>query len=239
MPEVHGREWSGGYDIKAVDMTRGNIAQYDCVVIVTDHKAFDYAALLEEADLIVDTRNAIKEPHPNVFKLGAPRAPRGGSEGRRSPEVDGPSYDHDGPVLDLGAACRLRLRRAIRACWRSGPGWSIGGRGARRSRPARWPSISIVIAARNEAPRLRARIVNLLEQDYPGRARDHRRVRRLDRRSGGARSRAFGAAVRLIEVPAGGKPLALNAGVAAATGEILVFADARQRFAPGALTALV
>ena len=42
VPEVHGREWSGGYDIKAVDMTRGNIAQYDCVVIVTDHKAFDY-----------------------------------------------------------------------------------------------------------------------------------------------------------------------------------------------------
>jgi len=74
VPEVHGREWSGGYDIKAVDMTRGNIAQYDCVVIVTDHKAFDYAALLDEADLIVDTRNAIKQPHPNVFKIGAPRA---------------------------------------------------------------------------------------------------------------------------------------------------------------------
>jgi UDP-N-acetyl-D-glucosamine dehydrogenase len=72
--EVHGREWPGGYDIKAVDMTRGSIRQYDCVVIVTDHKAFDYDALLEEADLIVDTRNAIKQPHPNVFKLGAPRA---------------------------------------------------------------------------------------------------------------------------------------------------------------------
>jgi UDP-N-acetyl-D-glucosamine dehydrogenase len=72
--EVHGREWSGGYDVKAVDMTRGHIAQYDCVVIVTDHKSFDYAALLDEADLIVDTRNAIKRPHPNVFKLGAPRA---------------------------------------------------------------------------------------------------------------------------------------------------------------------
>jgi UDP-N-acetyl-D-glucosamine dehydrogenase len=74
VPEVHGREWPGGYDIKAVDMTRGNIGQYDCVVIVTDHKAFDYDALLDEADLIVDTRNAIKQPHPNVFKLGAPRA---------------------------------------------------------------------------------------------------------------------------------------------------------------------
>jgi UDP-N-acetyl-D-glucosamine dehydrogenase len=74
VPQVHGREWSGGYDVRAVDMTRGNIAQYDCVVVVTDHKSFDYAALLDEADLIVDTRNAIKQPHANVFKLGAPRA---------------------------------------------------------------------------------------------------------------------------------------------------------------------
>src|SRR5436309_6370345 len=58
VPVVHGREWSGGYDIKAVNMTRGQIAQYDCVVIVTDHKNFDYKALVEEADVIVDTRNA-------------------------------------------------------------------------------------------------------------------------------------------------------------------------------------
>jgi UDP-N-acetyl-D-glucosamine dehydrogenase len=74
VPVVHGREWAGGYDVKAVDMTRGSIAQYDCVVIITDHRAFDYAALLDEADLIVDTRNAIKQPNPKVFKLGAPRA---------------------------------------------------------------------------------------------------------------------------------------------------------------------
>jgi UDP-N-acetyl-D-glucosamine dehydrogenase len=74
VPVVHGREWSGGFDISAVGMTRGSLGQYDCVVIVTDHTAFDYAALLEEADLIVDTRNAIKQADPKVFKLGAPRA---------------------------------------------------------------------------------------------------------------------------------------------------------------------
>jgi UDP-N-acetyl-D-glucosamine dehydrogenase len=74
VPVVHGREWSGGYDIKAVDLTRGQIAQYDCVVIVTDHKNFDYKALVDEADLIVDTRNAIKGRHPHVFKLGSPQA---------------------------------------------------------------------------------------------------------------------------------------------------------------------
>ncbi len=77
VPEVHGREWSGGYDIKAVDIPRGSLGQYDCIVIVTDHKAFDYKAMVEEADVIVDTRNAIKEPHPNVFRLGAPRASEG------------------------------------------------------------------------------------------------------------------------------------------------------------------
>jgi UDP-N-acetyl-D-glucosamine dehydrogenase len=73
VPEVHGREWSGRFDIKAVDLTRGAISPYDCVVIITDHKAFDYDALVAEADIIVDTRNAIKKPHPNVFRLGAPR----------------------------------------------------------------------------------------------------------------------------------------------------------------------
>ena len=73
VPEVHGRDWSGGYDLKAVDLTRGSIAQYDCVVIVTDHKAFDYDAIVAEADVVVDTRNAIKKPSPNVFRLGAPR----------------------------------------------------------------------------------------------------------------------------------------------------------------------
>ena len=73
VPEVHGREWSGRFDIKAVDLTRDTIGRYDCIVIVTDHKAFDYDALVAEADIIVDTRNAIKKSHPNVFRLGAPR----------------------------------------------------------------------------------------------------------------------------------------------------------------------
>jgi UDP-N-acetyl-D-glucosamine dehydrogenase len=35
-------------------------ATADCVVITTDHTAFDYAALVREAKLIVDTRNALK-----------------------------------------------------------------------------------------------------------------------------------------------------------------------------------
>jgi UDP-N-acetyl-D-glucosamine dehydrogenase len=73
IPEVHGREWPGRRDVKSVELKRGTFRQYDCVVIVTDHTAFDYAVMVAESDLIVDTRNAIKEPHPHVFRLGAPR----------------------------------------------------------------------------------------------------------------------------------------------------------------------
>jgi len=35
-------------------------ARYDCVVITTDHRAVDYAALVERAQLVVDTRNATR-----------------------------------------------------------------------------------------------------------------------------------------------------------------------------------
>jgi UDP-N-acetyl-D-glucosamine dehydrogenase len=35
-------------------------AEADCVVIVTDHKGFDYPRIIEKARLVVDTRNALK-----------------------------------------------------------------------------------------------------------------------------------------------------------------------------------
>jgi UDP-N-acetyl-D-glucosamine dehydrogenase len=76
VPEVHGREWPGGFDIRGIELTNGTAAQYDCVVIVTEHKHVDYAAIVAHADVVVDTRNAIKESHPHVFKLGAPSPDR-------------------------------------------------------------------------------------------------------------------------------------------------------------------
>jgi UDP-N-acetyl-D-glucosamine dehydrogenase len=71
--EVHGREWSGKRDLKSVPASRGSFGEYDCIVIITDHKSFDYDAMVAEASLIVDTRNAIRKPAPHVFRLGAPR----------------------------------------------------------------------------------------------------------------------------------------------------------------------
>jgi UDP-N-acetyl-D-glucosamine dehydrogenase len=42
----------------------------DCVVIITDHTAFDYRALVERAALIVDTRNALKGyTSPKIVRL--------------------------------------------------------------------------------------------------------------------------------------------------------------------------
>ena len=47
-------------------------AAYDCVVVVTDHHCIDYAALVDEADLVVDLRNATGAKgtaSEKVFKL--------------------------------------------------------------------------------------------------------------------------------------------------------------------------
>jgi UDP-N-acetyl-D-glucosamine dehydrogenase len=37
------------------------VGNYDCVVIVTDHRSVDYGALLEKARLVVDCRNATRD----------------------------------------------------------------------------------------------------------------------------------------------------------------------------------
>jgi biofilm PGA synthesis N-glycosyltransferase PgaC len=100
-------------------------------------------------------------------------------------------------------------------------------------------SVSIVIAARNEGARLPSRIDNLLSLDYPAAGRqivvvsDGSTDDTLDVL---ARYQRF---VDVVALPPGGKALALNAGVARAKGEIIVFADARQVFAADALRELV
>jgi UDP-N-acetyl-D-glucosamine dehydrogenase len=48
----------------------GALKTADCVVIVTDHSGFDYKALLEQASVIVDTRNALKGiKSEKIFRL--------------------------------------------------------------------------------------------------------------------------------------------------------------------------
>jgi UDP-N-acetyl-D-glucosamine dehydrogenase len=58
-----------GHELKAEDPLR-MAAAADCVVVVTDHASFDYAAIVKSASLIVDTRNALKAyPSPKVVRL--------------------------------------------------------------------------------------------------------------------------------------------------------------------------
>ena len=49
------------YDIKrvSVELTKENLAKYDCVLISTDHSVYDWEFIAEHANLVVDTRNAM------------------------------------------------------------------------------------------------------------------------------------------------------------------------------------
>jgi UDP-N-acetyl-D-glucosamine dehydrogenase len=48
------------YDLNMTNTPLHNLAQYDAVVIVTDHSIYDYKAIVEQSQLVVDTRNATK-----------------------------------------------------------------------------------------------------------------------------------------------------------------------------------
>jgi UDP-N-acetyl-D-glucosamine dehydrogenase len=46
--------------MRSVNLSAAALASYDCVLIATDHSAYDYAAIVEGAQLVVDTRNATR-----------------------------------------------------------------------------------------------------------------------------------------------------------------------------------
>jgi len=58
-PHVDRVRIDGGMELVAEEPLKA-CAEADCVVIVTDHSAFDYPAILDRSTVIVDTRNALK-----------------------------------------------------------------------------------------------------------------------------------------------------------------------------------
>ncbi len=48
------------YDFRKQSVPLDYVDRYDCVVIVTDHSDYDYARIVREARLVVDTRNATR-----------------------------------------------------------------------------------------------------------------------------------------------------------------------------------
>jgi len=48
------------YDLNMTCTPLEDLAQYDAVLIVTDHSSYDYRRIVAESQIVVDTRNATK-----------------------------------------------------------------------------------------------------------------------------------------------------------------------------------
>jgi UDP-N-acetyl-D-glucosamine dehydrogenase len=59
------------YDIRrtSVELTEKNLAAYDCVLVSTDHTAYDFNFITKHAQLLVDTRNATANVTENREKI--------------------------------------------------------------------------------------------------------------------------------------------------------------------------
>jgi cellulose synthase/poly-beta-1,6-N-acetylglucosamine synthase-like glycosyltransferase len=102
------------------------------------------------------------------------------------------------------------------------------------------PRVTIIVAAHNEESSIGEKVRNLLSIDYPpdrleviiasdGSDDDTEKIVR----------QFEGHGVRLLGLPRKGKAFAMNAAVAASSGDILVFSDANSMYTPGAVRALV
>jgi len=61
----HGRK----YDLNMTSAPLDHLGQYDAVLIVTDHSSYDYARIVDQAQLVIDTRNATRGIHsPNIVR---------------------------------------------------------------------------------------------------------------------------------------------------------------------------
>jgi len=120
---------------------------------------------------------------------------------------------------------------------------AAGKNEAEREPLGQYPTVSIVIAAHNEAANLPRKLASLKELDYPSSQLQVLFV------SDGSSDATVGllesakADFKALEVihysPAAGKPTALNKGVDQASGDVLVFMDARQTVSANAIKALV
>jgi biofilm PGA synthesis N-glycosyltransferase PgaC len=112
---------------------------------------------------------------------------------------------------------------------------------SRVHRAAITPNVSVVIACHNEARKIEARLRNLLACDYPPDRLEIIVVSDGSTDQTAEVARRFAAdRVRTVAYERQmGKAAALNVGVERATGEVIVFADARQQFEAGAIRELV
>jgi len=118
--------------------------------------------------------------------------------------------------------------------------WAARRRGRAVHRAPVRKSVSLIMAVHNGAPWMRAKLESILRLDYPRELLEVLVV--SDGSTDGTDEIAaeFAAeGVKLLRAARGGKATALNAGMAQATGEVLLFTDVRQRLDPAALKNLV
>ncbi len=56
------------FDLTSVTLTPQSLAEYDAVVLTTDHSRFDYDMVREYAQLIIDTRGVYRSANENIVK---------------------------------------------------------------------------------------------------------------------------------------------------------------------------
>ena len=63
-----------GNTLKSIELTPANIQSQDCIIILTDHTAYDFPNILAVSKLVIDTRNVTKDLQQfkdKIVKLGA------------------------------------------------------------------------------------------------------------------------------------------------------------------------
>ena len=59
-PQLHKMRHYDYSQMKSVELNPQTISSYDAVVIATDHTSYDYPAIVDAAQLVIDTRNATR-----------------------------------------------------------------------------------------------------------------------------------------------------------------------------------
>jgi len=68
-PQLHKMRHYDYSGMRSADISPEHLAAYDCVLIATDHTAYDYQAIVDAAPLVVDTRNATRGVTRNREKI--------------------------------------------------------------------------------------------------------------------------------------------------------------------------
>ena len=68
-PQLHKMRHYDYSHLKSVELTPANLSAYDCVLLATDHSSYDMQAIVDGAQLVVDTRNAARKVTRNREKI--------------------------------------------------------------------------------------------------------------------------------------------------------------------------